>query len=223
MKGWLNLITFLMFGTQRLSGIALWWLTGWEGTRKEIYRVPPSHSSYPALQQQASSRSCTAPRAGFKKYLHHAQKSEPRQSRWLWLSTDQPLNGRRYNFGLLWWTPLNEATEKPGGVSLPAAHISCVTQGCLGKLLRGELQAWLFLFPKHPMTATTAHVTQPLRATGGTPCLGAASPSQQPAPWLQVTGIASHPPGLLHAKHIVAWGLHLSSVLWKGCRPLPGT
>lgn len=56
-----------------------------------------------------------------------------------------------------------------GGGSLPAAHIPCVAHGGLGKLLReGKLQAWLFLFPKHSMTATTARVTQPLRATKGT-------------------------------------------------------
>lgn len=56
--------------------------------------------------------------------------------------------------------------ESGGGGTLPAAHISCVTHGGLGKLFRGELQAWLFLFPKCSMTAMTACVTQPLRDTG---------------------------------------------------------
>lgn len=64
---------------------------------------------------------------------------------------------------------LERSYRESRGGSLPAAHISCVTHGGLGKLLRGELQAWLFLFPKRSMTAMTAHVTQPLRATGGHP------------------------------------------------------
>lgn len=36
------------------------------------------------------------------------------------------------------------------------------------KLLREELQGWLFLFPRH-LTAMTVRVTQPLRATAGQP------------------------------------------------------
>lgn len=168
MKGWLNLITFLTFGTQHLSEMALWWLTEWERTRRKIYCIPPSRSSYPVLQQQVGSWPCTAPRAGFKKDLHHAQKSKPRQSRWLWQSMDQGLNRKRYHLWLSRWTScLNAATKKAGGALclqptspvLPTvAWGSCSEESC-------RLRSFCSL-SKCCMTVVTACVTQPLRATG---------------------------------------------------------
>lgn len=132
----------------------------------------------------------------------------------------RPWMGRDIIYGScdehLAWTQLQ---RKQGWLSSCSPHLLCypwwpgeAAQRRAASLALSVPQA---LHDCHDSTCYTA-----LESYRGTSRLWAASPSQQSGPWLQVAGISPHSPGLLHAKHLVPWGLHLSSALQKGSKTL---
>lgn len=169
MKGWLSLITFLVSGTQHLSKTALWWLRVRKNKKENILRFSHLQLVFSA-SAAATSQSCTAPRSVVNTTPRRVNLDSPDDCV---IQRIRPWMGREIREQLLWQTPcLNITTEEAGTGSLPAAHISCVTDSGLGKVLRGELQVWLFLFPKFFMFAITACVTQSFRTTRGDVLLG---------------------------------------------------